>query len=221
MPSGSRRQQRSCRRTLLSDRASNAMLISVFNRKRLLLTTVLLMSVIRLSAICRAQDARRQSAKFSTLSPSQQSQIEAAIEKWNHEFKWKAGQAVELAQALVDTIQLGPDDEKDLVITDRSGCSPTGNCPVFVLRPAHGEYRVVLDGIGQSVAVDRTAAHGFRDVILRMHGSATESTVKSYRFNGTRYVRVACYNEIFADLDSNGNLQQLAEPRRAPCHAAK
>lgn len=181
----------------------------------LFLISVILCAVLTLG---QKEDARKQSVKFSSLPAAEQLRINAAMKKWNQQFRRTSRkQTGAPAEALVTTVHLGPAEEDDLVLTDRPGCSPTGNCSILVVRALDSEYQVVLEGIGQSFALDRGEAHGLRDVVLRMHGSATESTVKSYRFNGMRYIRSACYNESFAILDSNGNLQELSEPRRTPC----
>ena len=159
-------------------------------------------------------------ASISTLPRSQQAAISAAVDKWDHQFKWMAhsDSGSSIGGASFEILSLGPLDEKDLVVTDQSGCSPTGNCSMLFLRPFRGGYRVVLDGIGQTYEVRRTQRHGFRDVQLRMHGSATESTVKTYKFNGTRYLRSGCQDLNFEILDKQGNVQELEKPQVTPCH---
>lgn len=88
---------------------------------------------------------------------------------------------------------------------------------MLFLRPVRDGYRVVLDGIGQTYAIRQTQTHGFRDIRLTMHGSATESTIKTYKFNGLRYLRSGCENLTFAIDDEQGNLQELDKPRISPC----
>ena len=178
-----------------------------------------LMVLVALCAVDQGQDIRGHSVRLSTLSPPQQSAINSAIQHWDRQFKWKAqyNSANMAGDTSVATARLGPAREKDLIVTDLSGCSPTGNCSIWVLRPVKKQYRVVLEAIGQIFTIMSARANGFRNIKIRMHGSATMSEVKTYKFNGTRYVRTGCYNEIFKELDKEGKLQKLDNPRTAPC----
>lgn len=158
---------------------------------------------------------RAQSVEMSALPASQRTAIVAALMRWDRQLGRKLPDDSQspTGNALVDTVRLGRADENDLVLTDRSSCSPTGNCSILVLRPAQGRYRVVLDGIGQTYTIKRARTKGFRNIELSMHGSATESTIKAYKFNGSRYVRAGCYNVIFAASDGT----ELDRPQTTPC----
>jgi hypothetical protein len=175
--------------------------------------------LVALCAVCQGQDIRRHSVRLSTLRAPEQSAINSAILHWNRQFEWKAqdNSANMAGDTSVATSPLGPPEEEDLIVTDQSGCSPTGNCSILVLRPIKKQYRVVLEAIGQTFTATSARANGFHDIQVRMHGSATMSTVKIYKFNGTRYVRTGCYDEISGELDKEGNLQELDKPRRTPC----
>jgi hypothetical protein len=96
-------------------------------------------------------------------------------------------------------------------------CSPTGNCSVWVLRTGTHGYPVVLHGIAQSVWIWPTRTTGFQDIVLGMHGSATSTTLKLYKFDGSRYRRMACYIADFEYLDQDGTIHELEEPRITPC----
>ena len=169
--------------------------------------------------LAASQQGRTNGISMSTLPAAQRSAIVAAIDRWNRQFKWKTPDNSDklVTDTLVDTVHLGPPGEDDLVVTDRSECSPTGNCTILVLRPFKDRYRVILDGIGQSFSLQRSKVNGFRDVVLKMHGSATETTIKIYEFNGSRYLRAACYDENTTLLDADGNVQELEKPRITPC----
>lgn len=164
-------------------------------------------------------DARKQSARLSTLPAAQQSAVHSAIQHWNRQFKWKANDdsANLFETALVAPVRLGSGDDDELVVTDQSGCSPTGNCSIFVLHPAQDQYRVVLEGIGQTLTVTPARTNGFRNIKIRMHGSAKTSTIKIYKFNGNRYLRAGCYHENFEMLDRAGNFRELGKPQITPC----
>ena len=156
---------------------------------------------------------------MSTLPVTQQSAINLAIQHWYRQFKWKAQDSSSnpVGDASIATVHLGSLSEDDLIVTDQSGCSPTGNCSILVLRPAKDRYRVVLEAIGQTLTATPTRADGFRNIKVRMHGSATMSTIKVYKFNGNRYLRAGCYDENFEMLDGAGNLRELKKPQITPC----
>lgn len=164
-------------------------------------------------------DMRKSSVRLSTLPAAEQSSVNSAIQHWYRQFESKAkDRSVNaLGDASVATVRLGPAHENDLILTDRAGCSPTGNCSIFVMRPVKDRYRVVLEGIGQTFTVMRARANGFQNIEIRMHGSATMSAIKVYKFNGTRYLRSGCYDENFEVLDSAGNSRELKKPQITPC----
>ena len=97
-------------------------------------------------------------------------------------------------------------------------CSPTGNCSVWVLRMGTHEYSVVLHGTAQSVWIWPTQTNGLHDIVLAMHGSATSTGLKLYKFDGSAYHRTACYNADFQYLGEDGEIYELEEPRITPCH---
>ena len=165
------------------------------------------------------QQNKRKEVNLSTLPAAKQSAINAAVRRWNAEFKSNATDENQplTGDTSVETVHLGPSQEADLVVTDPSYCSPTGNCAILILRPVKNQYRVVLDGIGQSHTVRRTRTNGFGDIELAMHGSATMSTIKVYKFNSSRYLRSSCLNEEFSVIDADGNVQELEKPRITPC----
>jgi hypothetical protein len=180
-----------------------------------IITVFLMCAVVCYVSALGRDDVRKQGVKMSNLPATQQSAINLAIRHWYRQFKWKAQNelAKPIADASVATVRLGPLDEDDLIVTDQSGCSPSGNCSILVLRPVKSGYRVVLDGIGQRCTLKRARTKGLLNLELSMHGSATESTIKTYKFDGSRYFRAGCYNMIFAASDGT----ELNRPRITPC----
>jgi hypothetical protein len=77
------------------------------------------------------------------------------------------------------------------------GCSPTGNCGLYGFEPSNRGWRQVLDSIAQTCAVLPSSHGGRRDLSARMHGSATESTIKTYWWRKDRYVRVSVQEITF------------------------
>lgn len=74
---------------------------------------------------------------------------------------------------------------------DACYCSPTGNCAVFVLAPRSRTFQILLEATSQSSVnvLQSSISHGHPDLVLTMHGSATESDERTYRFDGQRYRR--------------------------------
>ena len=77
------------------------------------------------------------------------------------------------------------------------GCSPTGNCGLYGFEPSNRGWRQILDSIAQTCAVLPSSHGGRRDLSARMHGSATESTIKTYWWRKNRYVRVSVQEITF------------------------
>ena len=97
-------------------------------------------------------------------------------------------------------------------------CSPTGNCPFWVFQKVASGYKVVLEkGAVQSFTVQPTRSNGYFDLVLGMHGSATEQGLYLYQFGQGRYRSIACYYANWSYLDDNGRVRELKEPRITPC----
>jgi len=123
-------------------------------------------------------------------------------------------------QYRVEMIDLRGDSKETAFAVQGVGeyeCSPTGNCGVQVFRPSEGRYSVVLQGTAQSVWIWPTQTNGFYDIVLGMHGSATSTGLKLYKFDGSRYHRMACYNADFQYLGQDGEIHELENPRITPC----
>jgi hypothetical protein len=89
-------------------------------------------------------------------------------------------------------------------------CSPTSNCESWAL---DSDYKILFSTIAQMLKVQSTAHHGKPDVLTYMHGGASTGDLKQWRFDGTRYHRIAC--ESYDGRDSDGN--ELKQPLITPC----
>jgi len=96
----------------------------------------------------------------------------------------------QLKDAILDTrvelVDLNGDGIPEVIAqgTSKEGCSPTGNCPFWVLQKSGRDYRLLvsLDAI-QTFQIQRSRSNGFRDIVVGMHGSATESTLRLLRYS--------------------------------------
>jgi hypothetical protein len=64
-------------------------------------------------------------------------------------------------------------------------CSPTGNCPYWIFRQTLAGYEMEIDlDVAQEVTIE-TGKTKFPGVLARQHGSATDSELRLYQFDGT------------------------------------
>ena len=125
--------------------------------------------------------------------------------------------AAETRIAFVDLTGHGRNEVIAQAGGEKSGCSPTGNCPLWVLRRQRDGYHIILDASSaQTFTIQPHRTSGFNDLVLRMHGSATESGLTLYKFNGSSYGDVACYDENWEVADESGQFHHLKEPRITP-----
>jgi hypothetical protein len=97
-------------------------------------------------------------------------------------------------------------------------CSPTGNCPFWVFQKTATGYRLIAEkGAVQTFTIQQTRTNGFFDLVLGMHGSATEQGLYVYRFRDGRYRRTDCYDANWTYLGKDGEVHDLEEPRITPC----
>ena len=85
-------------------------------------------------------------------------------------------------------------------------CSPTGNCPWWVLTKRGTEYVPILDSFGNSLGTYCHSSRGQCDIVVFMHGSATELAIKLYRLvNRREYRRIAEYDAVWPE-DEDGRI---------------
>jgi hypothetical protein len=122
-------------------------------------------------------------------------------------------------QTRMEFIDLNNDGVPE-VIAQLSGdaCSPTGNCPLYILQKVGADYRVILEkGAAHTVTVQKTRSHGYLDVAVGMHGSATEQGLFVYQFREGRYWRTGCYDAFFTYIGKDGEEHELKEPLITAC----
>ncbi|MXO61300.1 hypothetical protein GRI89_17280 [Altererythrobacter salegens] len=71
------------------------------------------------------------------------------------------------------------------------GCSPTGNCGLYGFKRQKNGWKLVLNSIAQTCSILPSSHAGRHDISARMHGSAFQSTIKTYWWRKDRYVRVS------------------------------
>lgn len=121
-------------------------------------------------------------------------------------------------QAHVKFIELNGDAVFEVIAQPIGNICGAANCPLYVFQKTATNYRVILEkGAAQTVTVQRTRTNGYLDVVVSMHGSATEESLFVYQFTEGRYRRTHCYNEYFTELGTDGGSHELKKPRIEPC----
>ena len=116
----------------------------------------------------------------------------------------------------IEKLDLNGDGSAEVLAQGEPGCSPTGNCPFWVFQRTRNRYKLILDGFGQTFTIQHARTNGYLDIVIAMHGSATESTLKIYRYERGRYRRVDCMEAAWSVLEGEA-VRELKEPRITPC----
>ncbi len=126
----------------------------------------------------------------------------------------------QLQKAALDTriklIDLNDDGIPEVVAQGMAGCSPTGNCSFWIFQRSPKGYRLLLEGEAQSFTIQPTSTEGFRDIVLSMHGSATDSGLTEYWYMDGTYRDVGCYDASWIVFEGDER-RELKEPRITPC----
>ena len=121
-------------------------------------------------------------------------------------------------KTLVDFIDLNGDGTLEVIAQPVGNFCGAANCPLYVLQKIGTKYETILrKGAAQGVLVQSTRTNGYLDVVVTMHGSATETGLFVYQFSKGRYQRTHCYDVSFEELGTDGEIQKLDPPRVTPC----
>lgn len=100
-----------------------------------------------------------------------------------------------------------------------SGCSPTGNCPFWIFQRIGAKYAVLLSSEAQTFTIQPARSNGFSNLVLSRHSSAFESELRSYKFDGQRYLESGCFQAEWQKLGNDGEYLRLDRPVITPCGA--
>jgi hypothetical protein len=93
-------------------------------------------------------------------------------------------------------------------------CSPTGNCGFWIYELKNGAYRTVLRTSNVSkFGLLKSRNHGFPDLVVWSHGSATDYEARLFRFNGRQYVVSGGWGEEYEYLDEHDQVVRPKKPR--------
>ena|ERR1051326_3090082 len=93
------------------------------------------------------------------------------------------------------------DGEETRLLIRGSGqflCSPTGNCPYWIFRKTANGYAQEIEGSAQAITVKKGNSK-FPELLSQQHGSATDSELRLYEFDGTAYHLTKCMDQSYSD----------------------
>ena len=126
-----------------------------------------------------------------------------------------------ILDTLVELVDLNGDGIPEVVAqgTNKEGCSPTGNCPFWVFQKSGREYRLLvsLNAI-QTFQIQRSRSNRFSDIVVEMHGSATQRTLRLLQYGRDKYHKAGCYDANWSVLDGD-TVRDLKEPQLTPCES--
>jgi hypothetical protein len=124
------------------------------------------------------------------------------------------------AEARIKLVDLNGDGVPEVIVQAVGDlvCSPTGNCPFFVFQKTASGYKSILQRRAvQSFTIQPTRTGGYLDLVLGMHGSATEQDLHVYQFRQGKYRLTACCDANWTYLDKNQEVHELTDPLITPC----
>lgn len=110
--------------------------------------------------------------------------------------------AAEARIKLVD-LSAGPQREVIAQASDEANCGATGNCSLWVFKRTAQGYVLILSEVAQDVTILPTSTNGFHDLMLGIHGSATEQELDLFRFVNGHYQRGACFDANWLKRDGD------------------
>jgi len=122
-----------------------------------------------------------------------------------------AGKVTNLA---AEPIELNGDSEPELVVHGLGHICGAANCMTWLYRKAGRGYELLLDaGTINRIEPQKSFTKGYRDIMAVMHGSAYDSDLKLYKFDGHVYRRKGCFYRTDQTRDQDGTMRELKKPK--------
>jgi len=136
-----------------------------------------------------------------------------ALER-QHEYTFEG-----MAKRLVaESVDLNRDGRPELIVHGINDiCGPYW-CANRIYRKTRAGYQLLLDaGDIQDFELQKTFTNEHRDVIAASHGSAFDSGLELYKYDGKRYRLKACFERHYNNHeDSQGRLYVSKRPKITP-----
>lgn len=114
-----------------------------------------------------------------------------------------------------ETVDLNNDGRPELIV--QGGCAAVGNCSTWVFRKTKNGYQQLLNDEAQVVRTNSASVRGYRDIVFQVHGSAYESKISTYRFDGKHYRLKGCIYRNYSYIDKKGRFQIRKRPQITKC----
>jgi hypothetical protein len=121
-----------------------------------------------------------------------------------------------MAKRLVaESVDLNRDGKPELIVHGINDiCGPYW-CANRIYRKTKAGYQLLLDGGDiQDFELQKTFTNGYRDVMAASHGSAFDSGLELYKYDGKRYGLKACFERHYNNREnSRGHLHVSKRPK--------
>ena len=153
----------------------------------------------------------KQNIRASKLSPLKRRALITAVSAQLH--------TKDVFNTRIKEIDLNGDGKAEIIAqaTDDNACSPTGNCRFWVFQWSRDHYNLLLESQAQTFTIQPLKTDGFHDLVLGFHGSATDTRLTEYKFEGEVYRSSGCYEANWSYFDEKGERHELKEPRITAC----
>jgi len=153
----------------------------------------------------------KQNIRASKLSPLKRRALITAVSAQLH--------TKDVFNTRIKEIDLNGDGKAEIIAqaTDDNACSPTGNCRFWVFQWSRDHYNLLLESQAQTFTIQPLKTDGFHDLVLGFHGSATDTRLTEYKFEGEVYRSSGCYEGNWSYFDEKGERHELKEPRITAC----
>jgi len=146
-------------------------------------------------------------------------------EEFKDDLEYKHEYTIEgLSKRLVaELIDLNRDGKSEIIVHGIGDtCGPYW-CANWIYHKTSADYQLLLDaGDIQDIEPQKTFTNGYRDVMAARHGSAFDSGLSLYKFDGKQYRLKACFERSYRNYeDRRGHLHVSKRPKiaRVRCEA--
>jgi hypothetical protein len=156
------------------------------------------------------EKARIRKAEREAIAEAITEELKSSKEDFDLDTKENLREAV--MKTRVKMIDLNGDGVPEVVAQAFAGCSATGNCPFWIFRKTGKHYEPLLETNGQTFTIQKHSTRGYKDIVVSVHGSATQSGLTDYRYSDGQYVAAGCYDAEWEVLEGN-EVREWKAPR--------
>ena len=111
-------------------------------------------------------------------------------------------------------MELNRGGEPEILVRGIGKICGAANCVMWVYQKDADSYRLLLDaGSINRIEPQKSYTKGYRDLMTVMHGSAWESDLVLYKFDGEEYRMDSCFYRTYQYEDEDGTLREWEEPK--------